>query len=73
MARVGPQYHGGKNEDSHLVGCDAVMWGRFFLTFRRNRWRSSSGPSSSRRTAMQKQDKDTTSDPIRLECWVVLL
>jgi hypothetical protein len=57
---------GEKNEDSLLVGFDAVMWGRFFLTFRRNRWPSSSGPNSPRRTAMEKQDKDTTSDPRRL-------
>jgi len=62
---LGHSTMGEKNKDSLLVGYDAVMWARFFLTFRRNRWPSSSGPSSPR-TAMQKQDKDTTSDPRRL-------
>jgi hypothetical protein len=69
MARVGLHYQGEKRkekkfffEDSLLVGCNTVMWGRLFLTFRRNRWPSSSGPSSPSITAMQKQDKDTT-DP----------
>jgi hypothetical protein len=61
---------GGKSERERerekftSCGYDAVMLARFFLTFRRNRWPSSSGPSSPR-TAMQKQDKDS-SDPRRL-------